>query len=144
MKNSRKYYDDCAQILTEHMLAALKPWALVGFSALDPLMTTMKDAESETPSKGTRKRSRKQARTPSVFTRTRKMLKGVDDHNQIISAPSSPYRSREGSDTDSTNAAATLQEGAEPVRLLPDMLMHNPASISVSSRYSGDDDTDSQ
>ena len=27
------------------------------------------------------------------------------------------------------------------MRLLPDMLMHNPASISVSSRYSGDDDT---
>jgi hypothetical protein len=40
VKNSRKYYDDCAQILTEHMLAAVKPRSLkAGFSATNPLLT---------------------------------------------------------------------------------------------------------
>ena len=53
VKNSRKYYDDCAQILTEHMLAAVKPKALMGFSALDPLMATMEDADSINPNDNT-------------------------------------------------------------------------------------------
>ena len=40
VKNSRKYYDDCAQILTEHILALVKPNAVRVFSTLDPLVTT--------------------------------------------------------------------------------------------------------
>lgn len=35
-----KYYDDCAQILSEHILALLKPSALKTISTLDPLVTT--------------------------------------------------------------------------------------------------------
>ena len=43
VKFHRKYYDDCAQILTEHMLAARKPKSKVSFSALAPLLATMED-----------------------------------------------------------------------------------------------------
>lgn len=43
VKNSRKYYEDCAQILTEHLLAALKPKSRISFSALAPLLTTTED-----------------------------------------------------------------------------------------------------
>lgn len=40
VKNSRKYYDDCAQILSEHILAIIKPNAVRGISTLDPLVMT--------------------------------------------------------------------------------------------------------
>jgi Histidine phosphatase superfamily (branch 2) len=39
VKNSRKYYDDCAQILSEHILALVKPSPNHTFSTLDPLVT---------------------------------------------------------------------------------------------------------
>ncbi|OEU18075.1 hypothetical protein FRACYDRAFT_184644 [Fragilariopsis cylindrus CCMP1102] len=45
VKNSRKYYDDCAQILTEHMLAVMKPGQLLGFSTLDPLLTEVDNVD---------------------------------------------------------------------------------------------------
>lgn len=46
VKNSRKYYEDCAQILTEHMLAAVKPRSLkAGFSALNPLLTQFESSQ---------------------------------------------------------------------------------------------------
>lgn len=48
VKNSRKYYDDCAQILSEHILALVKPTALRAFSTLDPLvMTSMNRLDDE-------------------------------------------------------------------------------------------------
>lgn len=48
VKNSRKYYDDCAQILSEHVLALVKPAALRAFSTLDPLvMTSMNRLDDE-------------------------------------------------------------------------------------------------
>ena len=40
VKNSRKYYDDCATLLSEYMCAAVKPKLVSGFSALDPLLST--------------------------------------------------------------------------------------------------------
>ena len=49
MKKSKKYYDDCAQILTEHMLASRKPSLLHGFSTLNPLLTKVKDFVADTP-----------------------------------------------------------------------------------------------
>ena len=45
--SSRKYYDDCAQILSEHILAMVKPAALRAFSTLDPLVTTSMNRADE-------------------------------------------------------------------------------------------------
>ena len=128
VKSSRKYYDDCAQLLTEHMLAAVKPKALHGFSALDPLLTTMKDF----------------VQTPR---RRRHKHKPV---SRKVNCPPSPMK-EELSDADkddasflsNQSAAVTLEEGAKRVREMPDMLMNNPASISAHSSVNGDDDTQS-
>ena len=38
-----QYYDDCAQILTEHVLASVRPEKNLGFSTLDPLLTEVKE-----------------------------------------------------------------------------------------------------
>jgi len=131
VKNSRKYYDDCAQILTEHMLAAVKPKALHGFSALDPLMKICKNVFVQTPR---RKRHKAFARASS-------------GQSQTDSCPQSPTPVKEiESPTDDSsilsnqNAAATLEEGALPVREMPDMLMNKPASRSATSSANGDDD----
>ena len=94
VKKSRKYYDDCAQILTEHMLAAVKPKELHGFSALDQLLTTMKDF---------------------IYTPRRRKERV---HLRTISAPEIENHS-------SFRGAATLEEGALPVRDMPDMLISN-------------------
>ncbi len=122
VKKSRKYYDDCAQILTEHILAAVKPKALSGFSALDPLLTTMKDTIVNTPR---RRRGKKKSRSTSI------------ERSRKIQSP----------DTDSTSGdqglPATLEDGAKHVRELPDRLMNTPASIcaSAASSLNGDDET---
>jgi inositol hexakisphosphate/diphosphoinositol-pentakisphosphate kinase len=110
VKKSRKYYDDCAQILTEHMLAAVKPKELHGFSALDPLLTTMKDF-IYTPR---RRKERAHLRTISA--------QEVENHSSFC-------------------GAATLEEGALPVRDMPDMLITNQTHKSSASTVNGDDDT---
>jgi len=43
VKNSRKYYDDCACILSEHMIALVKPKSFRSFSTVNPLMITKRD-----------------------------------------------------------------------------------------------------
>ena len=40
VKNSHLYYDDCVQVLSEHLLAKMKPDALTTFYMLDTLVTT--------------------------------------------------------------------------------------------------------
>lgn len=131
VKNSRKYYDDCAQLLTEHMLAAVKPKALHGFSALDPLMKTIKDFSVSTPRKNRHK----------SFSRSQS---GASQRS-IDSCPSSPVRDPDGGvDMDflsGQGAAATLEEGAKPVREMPNVLVNNPATMSAASSVNGDDDT---
>lgn len=132
VKNSRKYYDDCAQLLTEHMLAVVKPKALHGFSALDPLMKTIKDFSVTTPRK---KRHKSFSRSQSTTSQ-----------RSIDSCPSSPVRDMndivEDADFPSgQGAAATLEEGAIPVREMPNVLVNNPATMSATSSVNGDDDT---
>ncbi len=126
VKSSRKYYDDCAQLLTEHMLAAVKPKALHGFSALVPLMTTVKDF---------------------VQTPRRRRHKPILRHNSTSCPPSPTKELIEEKDDASflsiQSAAVTLEEGAKRVREMPDMLMNNPASISAHSSVNGDDDMNS-
>jgi inositol hexakisphosphate/diphosphoinositol-pentakisphosphate kinase len=123
VKKSKKYYEDCAQILTEHMLAAVKPVLLHGFSALDPLLTKVKDAVVDSTPK--RRRHHK------TFSRSKSDTK-------VIGSPD------KNDDANSTatleNSAFTLAEGAAPVRQIPDLLMDDPTSSSVVGTK-GDEDS---
>ena len=122
MKKSKKYYDDCAQILTEHMLAARKPGSIHGFSCLNPLLTKVKDLIVDTPK---RRKYRK------TFSRSKTI--SPDKH------------SNQNPDPSLETQAFTLAEGAKPVRNIPDMLMDDPSSPTILSnnndkeRFSSDD-----
>ena len=120
VKKSKKYYDDCAQILTEHMLAARKPVLLHGFSALDPLLTKVKDSIVDTP---------KRRRHQKTFSRTTNISQTDpnDEHNSTTATLE--------------NSAVMLAEGAAPVRLIPDMLMDDPGPSSIASANRGDEET---
>ena len=162
VKNSRKYYEDCAQILTEHMLAAVQPRALLGFSALDPLMTTMEDADSicgndsnaffqsndstHTPTTPNHNSNNSYSNNSTKLKRGKKRIlqfeipnSGTNTNNQqspdtmIDNDPES-----DGNDTNSAinsipnmsvNSAATLQEGALPVREYSSALATEPANL---------------
>lgn len=90
------------------MLASKKPILLHGFSALNPLLTKVKDAVVDTPK---RRRNRK------VFSRS----KAFSSHKQ----------EDQDSNPSLENAAFMLAEGAAPVRQIPDMLIDDPSSQSV-------------
>ncbi|EJK58180.1 hypothetical protein THAOC_21718, partial [Thalassiosira oceanica] len=80
VKTSRKYSNDCAQILTEHMLAALKPKSQISFSALAPLLATVKD----TPQLSKKKKKKKKKghhRVQSVADRIRTALVGIGEES---------------------------------------------------------------
>jgi inositol hexakisphosphate/diphosphoinositol-pentakisphosphate kinase len=147
----RKYYDDCAQILMEHILATVKPGSSVGFSTLDPLVTSVNRVEDDvfdqSGTNGTHKRQ------DTFLSRATRMLQGEpaeeadsDDNNeqepsgkQKLATVSSPARSDASAEILST-AAATLVEGAIPVRELPNHLLSEPASMCPSevSSQAGD------
>jgi hypothetical protein len=123
----RKYYDDCAQILTEHMLAACKSASRVSFSALAPLLATMEDpVESYSGWKAKKSKHKKHNRGPSIADRVKKMLLGDGEENDDgvkaeeddkVSELGDPY---EESEDFTTN----------PIRNLPDQLANEPASSS--------------
>jgi inositol hexakisphosphate/diphosphoinositol-pentakisphosphate kinase len=136
VKNSRKYYDDCAQILTEHMLAAVKPVSLRGFSTLDPLITTIVNLDEE---------ENYFSRPSKTLSRVARMLRGERDDSDTDPNPppapgGSPCPSEERSKQQSSlDKATTLVEGAIPVREMPDNLISEPASMCASSSSSVDD-----
>ena len=160
VKNSRKYYDDCAQILSEHLLAKMKPDALTTFSTLDPLVTTslnhLDDEISETSDHVTQIPSSRK-KNITFLTRASRMLQGEpangtvgengngiaegDAQSQSSSSEhhqfhpqSSPHRGTTGETGDLLpSAAATLIEGALPVREFPNNLTSEPASLVPSS-----------
>ena len=134
----RKYYDDCALILTEHILAAVKPVALRAFSTLDPMVTTNPDLIEEERSSGTRtpplREFNKQAsgrRIPSTFERVTRMMQGEpgDEEEETSSLPS---LHPDVLGPDGVVLPTTLVEGAIPVREMPDQLISEPASMSSS------------
>mmetsp|Transcript_18134 Transcript_18134/g.49488 ORF Transcript_18134/g.49488 Transcript_18134/m.49488 type:complete len:1368 (+) Transcript_18134:63-4166(+) len=156
VKNSRKYYDDCAQILSEHLLAKMKPDALTAFSTLDPLVTTslnhLDDEIAESDHGSVRSGMRRQTNNSNIYSRAARMLQGepsasdrdegdletqsqmsvVDNTNQ-----QSPPRSSSGETGELlARAAATLEEGALPVREFPDNLTSEPASLVHSTNVS--------
>lgn len=139
LNNARsKYYDDCSQILQEHILASVKPAALKTFSTLDPLVTTSLNRQSA-----------------ADLAAAARRLKATLDKNKSISfnvasIDSSAYdtpaidntsNASGGDNTTSTSellksAAATLMEGALPVRDFPSHLTSEPASITQSGNSS--------
>ncbi len=121
VKKSKKYYDDCAQILTEHMLAARKPILLHGFSALNPLLTKVKDSIVDTP---------KRRRNQKTFLRSSNGSVGGDPNDENNSTTGTLE-----------NTAVTLAEGAAPVRLIPDMLMDDPGATSSIANAKKDEDS---
>jgi hypothetical protein len=132
VKNSRKYYDDCAQILSEHVLHSMKPAALHRLSTVDPLVTFRLDQSDEVIDE-------KKAEA-SFLSRAASMLQGApgfddgeeqegsvtSDINGDFVRPSS--RSSDHGDAASI-AATTLMEGALPVREFPNDLTSEPAAI---------------
>lgn len=132
VKNSRKYYDDCAQILSEHMLASIKPKLLQCISTLDPMIKIVQD-----PAYAREERT--------TLQRVTRMLKG-----ELESKTEAPLkRSENGSiadgfqgDDKSVSAATTLVDGAVPVREIPDTLTSEPASMCASSSSSQADERD--
>jgi inositol hexakisphosphate/diphosphoinositol-pentakisphosphate kinase len=136
-KYSRKYYDDCAQILTEHMLAARKPKSKVSFSALAPLLATMEDPVDFWGNK-----KKKHRRGPSIADRVKMMLMGegssaeVGNDDGVMDEENDKLSDLHGSD-DLCNG--NVVEGSEnfsthPVRNLPDQLATEPASSASITR----------
>ena len=151
VKHSRKYYDDCAQILTEHMLAALKPKSKVSFSALAPLLATMEDPiDYATGGKPRKKKSRNRGASQSIADRVKMMLmgennntdqSGQDDDSHSKDEENDKVSDLQGSDDIDSSiheqvplhvTGDTYEEPVDfitnPVRNLPDQLATEPAS----------------
>ena len=170
VKNSRKYYDDCAQILSEHVYAMVKPTALRAFSTLDPLiMTSMNRLDDEMTEAGDASVVAPPPKVNNILSRAARLLQGDtgdeesdnDDDNRTVNtmtemdamsihsqhdaypATSSPGRSDVGEAlTTGNTAATTLEEGALPVREFPNNLTSEPASMVQSTNSSAVDELD--
>jgi inositol hexakisphosphate/diphosphoinositol-pentakisphosphate kinase len=122
VKNSRKYYDDCAQILSEHILAAIKPEKLKSFSTLDPMITTSLNRLefiAEEKKGGT------------FLSRATRMLHGdpVDDDDDDDDDHSDAAESHE-------TGASEMVDGTIPERCIPDDMVSAPASMCQSTNSS--------
>lgn len=144
-----KYYDDCAQILSEHILALIKPAALKSFSTLDPLVTTSLNRETAAS-------LAEAARMIPARLEPDQQVDSIDEQEAVTNITSTssntPNIGNTGSASvvrtttaaatnDSTgellkSAAATLMEGAVPVREFPANLTSEPASITQSGNSS--------
>ena len=123
--NTRKYYDDCAQILTEHILAAVKPNKLKTFSTLDPLVKSVTDDIGEG--------------TSSFFPGLQKvarLLRQGDDGGSPTPGHLSPSEHSAG--VRSNDDPTSLEEGALPVREIPQELISEPASLEASRHNSSE------
>ena len=130
----RKYYDDCSQILTEHILAAVKPNKLKTFSTLDPLVKNVDDEGGE-PATGF---------FPIRLQKVARLLGQGEEATPEVAKPSSlggmsPSRSEHSTGVLSTDDPTTLEEGALPVRQMPQELISEPASLEASRHNSSED-----
>ena len=140
VKNSSKYYDDCAQILSEHMIAKVRPKALKCFSTLDPLVTTSLNRQTAMDLAAAARAllSSSTATSRSTFPN---LKNATIRENFVTSSPPPgsehlPKILNSSSTTSSATAAATLVEGAVPVRDFPASLTSEPASMTHSSNNS--------
>lgn len=127
----RKYYDDCAQILTEHMLAMLKPGQLIGFSTLDPLVTQVDDIDVSEPYVNPLKRVARMLRNKGGAGSNGNESDGEGSATRSLGQMSTGVLSLDADPT-------LLEEGAVPVRDLPRELISEPASLSGSRDGSED------
>lgn len=135
-----KYYDDCAQIMSEHILASVKPKSLKGFSTLDPLVCTSTDFADE------REEGPKKFK---ILNRVARLLNGEPPSDEMSNDGDSlvppgqalsPSRSDNSTKTSNSNTAATtLEEGAIPVREMSHSLVSEPASLVPSNASSYED-----
>jgi hypothetical protein len=139
VKNSSKYYDDCAQILSEHMIAKVRPKALKCFSTLDPLVTTSLNRQTAMDlAAAARALLSSTSRASNGISKTSTIREhyivppGAD---QMSISMNNNFMGVSSSSTTST-AAATLVEGALPVREFPANLTSEPASLTHSSNNS--------
>jgi len=134
-KLNRKYYDDCAQILSEHILALKKPDALKTFSTLDPLVTTSVQTVDDSLIEDEPRR-----RPDTFLARAARMLQGESHEGESDSdsrkATSSQKVIEDGNVDPVLNLATTLDEGALPVREFPNNLTSEPASLVQSANSS--------
>ena len=130
----RKYYDDCAQILTEHMLAVMKPGQLLGFSTLDPLLTEVDNVDLTEHSVSS---------LNPLHHVARMLRQGGGTSNHSNGNESDTGTVGDGADTRSLGQLSTgvlsqmddptlLEDGAVPVREIPRELISEPASLPVS------------
>ena len=132
----------------EHILATVKPGASTGFSTLDPLITNVNRIEYSPADQSSAPQPR-----DTFLTRATRMLQGEpaeeadSDDNAEMEASSKhkpkPVNSPARSDASAellSSAAATLVEGAIPVREIPNQLLSEPASMCPSevSSQAGD------
>jgi len=139
VKNSRKYYDDCAQILTEHMLAVMKPEQLTSFSTLDPLVTEVDDNINCS--------SMKSLQRVAMLLANKGGNSGSNNPDGTATNSHADTLSEDGlEETRSTGHMSTgmmsnedptlLEEGAVPVRQIPRELISEPASLPASRNVS--------
>ncbi|CAB9509992.1 hexakisphosphate and diphosphoinositol-pentakisphosphate kinase [Seminavis robusta] len=148
VKNSRKYYDDCSQIMMEHILATVKPGSSIVFSTLDPLITNVNRIEytSADLSGNAAPLSKRDSKRDTFLSRATRMLQGepadeeADSDENSTGEPTtkqkpkpinSPARSSGGDSAEALAAAAAtlIDEGAPPVRDIPNHLLSEPASM---------------
>ena len=134
VKNSRKYYDDCAQILTEHMLAAVKPNSFRYFSALNPLTTTIKNSTGPlTPKNGKVASSKMNRKTKAAIQNDSRNLNEALDNNILNRSIHDNFPIQ------NTNSIDML---ACPIRDIPNLLAQEPVSRCTSTNSSIVDESD--
>ena len=138
VKNSRKYYDDCAQILTEHMLASIKPKLLQCFSTVDPMIKLVGNCSHWKDESSTLQRVTRMLRG-EVASRKESRLEKLPLKRQETGTIADDFQGEE-----SVSAATTLVDGAVHVREIPDTLTSEPASMCPSSASSVVDDDESK
>lgn len=134
------------------MTAIVKPAQLKTLSTLDPLVTNMSHLDDEAFEELEKPEKPSHRRTETFLARAARMLQGEpsdcddghDKDNDSRSAGTlkandnalSPARTETGEMVLMSNAAATLDEGALPVREFPGNLMSEPASLAQSTNSS--------
>jgi len=107
VKNSRKYYDDCATLLTEYMCAAVKPKLVSGFSALDPLLSTVSTlVRPITPQKRTNSNDpRDSSKDPrSALQRAFQLVSNSGHGSEVVPSPDRVHRQLSNSSQSSPNS----------------------------------------
>lgn len=115
-------------------MAAVKPNKLVTFSTLDPLVTHVDDDAGR----------RSTRFFPFRLQNVARLLRHGDESSSAVGEPTtagtiSPSRSDHSNGVMSTDDPTTLEEGALPVRQIPQELLSEPASLEPSRHNSSED-----